>query len=106
MLSGDNLTLLLAFLNCSVSEYMFSTIGTTTGVGTVRWKKFKIEQLFVPRSIDEETAKAIEAQCERIINTTTQQGSSPEEESVLNHLIYQFYGLTDSEIQYIEDQVS
>ena len=60
----------------------------------------------MPRSIDEETAKAIEAQCERIINTTTQQGSSPEEESVLNHLIYQFYGLTDSEIQYIEDQVS
>lgn len=36
MLSGDKLTLLLAFLNCSVSEYMFSTIGTTTGVGTVR----------------------------------------------------------------------
>ena len=105
MLSGDRLILLLAFLNCSVSEYMFSTIGTTTGVGTVRWKKFKIEQLFVPRDIDEETAKAIEAQCERIINITAQQGSSTEEESILNSLIYQFYGLSDSEIHYIEKQV-
>ena len=105
MLSGDNLTVLLAFLNCSVSEYMFSTIGTTTGVGTVRWKKFKIERLFVPRNIDEDTAKAIEAQCERIISITAQQGSSPEEESVLNHLIYRFYGLSDSEIRYIENQV-
>ena len=37
---------------------MFSTIGTTTGVGTVRWKKFKIEQLYVPRIIDDDTAKA------------------------------------------------
>ena len=105
MLSGERLTLLLAFLNCSVSEYMFSTIGTTTGVGTVRWKKFKIEQLYVPRGIDETTAQAIEEQCERTISITAQQGSAPEEERILNSLIYRFYGLSDSEIQYIESQV-
>ena len=105
MLSGERLTLLLAFLNCSVSEYMFSTIGTTTGVGTVRWKKFKIEQLYVPRIIDETTAQAIEEQCERIISITAQQGSAPEEERILNNIIYRFYGLSDSEIQFIESQV-
>jgi hypothetical protein len=105
MLSGERLTLLLAFLNCSVSEYMFSTIGTTTGVGTVRWKKFKIEQLYVPRRIDETTAQAIEEQCERTISITAQQGSAPEEERILNSLIYRCYGLSDSEIQYIESQV-
>ncbi len=105
MLSGDNLILLLAFLNCSVSEFMFSYIGTTTGVGTVRWKKFKIEQLFVPRTIDEITSKAIETQCERVINMTSQHGASPEEERILNNLIYRLYGLTDSEINYIEDRV-
>ena len=105
MLSGEKLILLLAFLNCSVSEYMFSDIGTTTGVGTVRWKKFKIEQLFVPRDINEEIAKSIEAQCERIISITAQHGSAVEEEHILNNLIYQFYGLSDSEIQYIENQV-
>ena len=105
MLSGERLILLLAFLNCSVSEYMFSTIGTTTGVGTVRWKKFKIEQLYVPRIIDETIAQAIEVQCEQIINITAKQGSAPEEERILNSLIYRFYGLSDSEIQYIESQV-
>ena len=105
MLSGERLTLLLAFLNCSVSEYMFSTIGTTTGVGTVRWKKFKIEQLYVPRNIDETMAQAIEEQCERIISITALHGSAPEEERILNSLIYRFYGLSDSEIQYIEGQV-
>ena len=105
MLSGERLIMLLAFLNCSVSEYMFSTIGTTTGVGTVRWKKFKIEQLYVPRDIDETIAQAIEVQCEQIINITAQQGSAPEEERILNSLIYRFYGLSDSEIQYIESQV-
>lgn len=105
MLSGDNLIVLLAFLNCSVSEYMFSTIGTTTGVGTVRWKKFKIEQLYVPRDIDKNIAQAIMDQCERIINITAQKGSAMEEERILNSLIYRFYGLSDSEIQYIERQV-
>ena len=105
MLSGDNLIVLLAFLNCSVSEYMFSTIGTTTGVGTVRWKKFKIEQLYVPRDIDENIAQAIMDQCERIINITAQKGSAMEEERILNSLIYRFYGLSDSEIQYIERRV-
>lgn len=105
MLSGDNLIVLLAFLNCSVSEYMFSTIGTTTGVGTVRWKKFKIEQLYVPRDIDENIAQAIMDQCERIINITAQEGSALDEERILNSLIYRFYGLSNSEIQYIESQV-
>ena len=84
---------------------MFSTIGTTTGVGTVRWKKFKIEQLYVPRDIDENIAQAIMDQCERIINITAQKGSAMEEERILNSLIYRFYGLSDSEIQYIERQV-
>ena len=105
MLSGNKLILLLAFLNCSVSEYMFSTIGTTTGVGTVRWKKFKIEQLYVPCHIDNETAKSIEDQCERIISLTEQQGSAHEEERVLNNLIYRFYALSETEIQYIESHI-
>ena len=47
-MSGKGLIFIVGFLNSSLSEYLFSKIGTTTGVGTVRWKKFKIEQLIVP----------------------------------------------------------
>ena len=47
-MSGKHLAYVVGFLNSSLSEYLFSNIGTTTGVGTVRWKKFKVEQLVVP----------------------------------------------------------
>lgn len=47
-MTGDNLEYLIAFLNSKLSEYYFSQIATTTGVGTVRWLKYKIEQLPVP----------------------------------------------------------
>ena len=49
LMSGKHLAFVVGFLNSSLSEYLFSKIGTTTGVGTVRWKKFKVEQLVVPR---------------------------------------------------------
>lgn len=45
LMVGDNLPLILGFLNSHLSEYYFSTLGTTTGMGTVRWKKYTIEQL-------------------------------------------------------------
>ena len=47
-MTGKHLKYLLFILNSSLSEYLFSKIGTTTGVGTIRWKKFKIENLLVP----------------------------------------------------------
>jgi hypothetical protein len=47
ILTGDHVEYLFAILNSKISEWFFSTIGTTTGVGTVRWKKFTIEQLLV-----------------------------------------------------------
>lgn len=99
MLSGDNLFYLLAFLNCSISEYLFSTIGTTTGVGTVRWKKYKILELPIPEY------DASELQID-LINTCKNAVETREETSVyekrINSIIYQIYGLTEEEIEYVE----
>jgi type II restriction/modification system DNA methylase subunit YeeA len=105
MISGEKLLLLLAFMNSIVSEFIFSTIGTTTGVGTVRWKKFKIEQLFVPKYIPEEIATALEEQCELIIGKVNRHESSAEEENILNNIIYKYLALSDAEIKYIEAHV-
>lgn len=45
MMTGENLNYLLLFLNSSLSEYYFSTFGTTTGVGTLRWKNSNLNNL-------------------------------------------------------------
>ena len=96
MLSGKDLYLLLAFLNCPVSEYMFSKIGTTTGVGTVRWKKFKIEQLFVPSKLNETTKLEIERVCRNIIHGNCN-------ERTINEIIYRVFNLNEDEIEFIEN---
>ena len=46
-MKGADIEFLLCALNSSISEWMFSKVGTTTGVGTVRWKKYTVEQLLV-----------------------------------------------------------
>ncbi len=95
LLTGEILEFLLCFLNSPLSEYLFSKIGTTTGVGTVRWKKFKLEQLCVPRhNIDiqffkEQLAAFLKTGDTTILNS-------------INRRIYTICGLTEEEIEFIE----
>ncbi len=51
---GEYIEFLLTALNSSVSEWLFSKTGTTTGVGTIRWKKYTIEQLIVAKPTTEQ----------------------------------------------------
>ena len=104
MLSGDRLLYLLAFLNCSLSEYIFSTIGTTTGVGTVRWKKYKILELPVPKSIPEELETALVEICSTIVKEKSDGLTSTVKlESDLNTMIFKIYGLSEEEISYLQN---
>ncbi len=45
LMTGEKLKYLLAILNSRLSEWYFNQISTTTGMGTNRWKKYKIEML-------------------------------------------------------------
>ena len=52
LMVGNHLPYLFCVLNSPLSEWFFSKVGTTTGVGTVRWKKFTIQQLLLPNITD------------------------------------------------------
>jgi type I restriction-modification system DNA methylase subunit len=52
LMTGRNLKFLLAILNSSVASWYFNTISTTSGMGTNRWKKYKIEKLPIPEVRD------------------------------------------------------
>lgn len=101
LMVGSSLPFLYSFLNSNLSEYYFSQNGTTTGVGTVRWKKFKIEQIPVPK-IDNE--KAIEFS--NIVNELLYLGEPSnefkEKVSQINTMIYQLFCFDNKEIAYIE----
>lgn len=99
LMVGSDLPYLLCVLNSPLSEWFFSKVGTTTGVGTVRWKKFTIQELLIPH-IDTDSHKIIESLVDRFVkkDITAKQLSSQ-----ANTILYKSVGLTIEEVNYVEN---
>lgn len=103
LMTGEPLKFLLAILNSKVSEWYFNLIGTTTGMGTNRWKKYKIELMPIM-----EPSKSQEADLEKLVNkiiTLKKQDPNTDTthlENQIDQLVYQLYDLSDEEIRIIE----
>ena len=98
LMTGNNLKFLLAILNSKLGEWSFNQIGTRTGMGTNRWKKYTLESLVVKTPTPEEKTQ-IEILVTKIIHEP-----SKENITALDNAIYQLYQLTDEEISFIEAQ--
>ena len=85
---------LICFLNSPLSEYLFSKIGSSTGVGTTRCQSFTLEQLFVPR-IATSTEKEWETLLVRLQNSEIINAD-------INRRIYTLCGLSAEEIVFVE----
>lgn len=95
-MSGEHLVYLLVYLNSPLSAYLFSKLGTTTGAGTLRWKKYKVWKQLVPD---------ISPDDERRINDLYRLYQQTDDESHLKkayHIIYDNVGLSKEEIAFIE----
>jgi hypothetical protein len=99
ILTGEKTEYLFAVLNSCLSEWFFSKIGTTTGVGTVRWKKFAIEQLLVV--IPDNSVLNKFNDLIRFLKRA--QISSADFEYESNHLINLIYNLNKNEIEFINN---
>jgi type II restriction/modification system DNA methylase subunit YeeA len=101
-MTGEKLKYLLAILNSKLSEWYFNQISTTTGMGTNRWKKYKIEMLPIKEPTETE-----ELLLENIVNQIlTAKKSDPKAdttalEAEIDQLVYQLYELTAEEIKII-----
>ena len=105
MSSKVNLLFMLGYLNSRIATYLFSQIGSTSGVGTTRWQAFTMERLFVPLAAPAQQSKiaglvdqilAAKA-ADRAIDTSML-------EAKIDALVYRLYGLTDDEIEVIDNQ--
>ena len=95
-MTGDHLVYLLVYLNSPLSAYLFSKLGTTTGAGTLRWKKYKVEQQLVPDVSPEAEQRIIE------LYRQYQQTNDETHLEEAYHIIYDIVGLSKEEIEYIE----
>jgi len=99
LMVGKDLPYLLCVLNSPVSEWFFSKVGTTTGVGTVRWKKFTIQELLIP-NIPNQIRKQFNLLVDDFVN-----GNLTIKKLYVqaNLILYHVLGLTEEEIQYVEN---
>ena len=98
LMIGKDLPYLLCMLNSPLAEWFFSKVGTTTGVGTVRWKKYTILELLIPRP-SKNTLNTTERLVDDYINSRINKEMLQDK---ANSLIYINVGLNDEEIEYIE----
>ena len=103
LMTGKSLIYLLGYLNSKLSEYLFSKIGTTTGVGTVRWKKFTIEQLLVP-NLDFEEQSYLESVALEIIEAAKHRKETVVLEKKFNTILYKYLDFNEKEKNFIESQ--
>ncbi|GAB1448964.1 TaqI-like C-terminal specificity domain-containing protein [Bacteroidota bacterium] len=103
LMTGEKLKFLLAILNSKVSEWYFNLIGTTTGMGTNRWKKYKIELLPIKIS-SKDQENEIEVLVNQILAIKKQNPSADtaDLEYQIDQLVYQLYELTPEEIKIVE----
>ncbi|WP_310380849.1 Eco57I restriction-modification methylase domain-containing protein [Flavobacterium sp.] len=104
LMTGEKLKFLLAILNSKVSEWYFNLIGTTTGMGTNRWKKYKIELLPIKQP-SEDQEKEIQNLVNQILKSkkSNLQLTTTDLEYKIDQLVYQLYNLTEEEISIIEN---
>ena len=98
-MTGKDLPYLFCILNSPLPEWLFSKVGTTTGVGTVRWKKYTILSLLVPNIKDE-----LRSQFSELVNLLMKGRLSLDEFSAkANRTLNELIGLTEEEIAYVEN---
>jgi adenine-specific DNA-methyltransferase len=98
-LTGKSIYLILSCLNSKLIEWYYDGICPSTGVGTNQWKKFAMEQIPIPILEDE---KPFTILVKKIINNKSLNLNTQDLEIELNEAVYNIYGLTETEINYIK----
>lgn len=100
-MTGKNLKYLLTILNSRIALWYFNQITTTSGMGTSRWKKYKIEQLPIPQISNSEMKPfeiiadyltfIIEPNNQDVFEHASNDIISRFFEDVLNMMVYELY---------------
>ncbi len=103
-ITGNNLKYLLSILNSKVAKWYFNEISTSSGMGTNRWLKYKIELLPIFQPSIEQMG-FIENIVDKLISLKKQDRAADtiELENQIDQLVYQLYGLTEEEIKIVEN---
>jgi hypothetical protein len=103
LMTGEKLKYLLAILNSKVSEWYFNQISTTTGMGTNRWKKYKIEMLPIAVA-NKKQEQGLTVKVNAILKAKAKGADTSNLEREIDDMVYKLYGLTYDEVKTIEPE--
>jgi hypothetical protein len=101
LMTGESLIFLVGYLNSKLSKYCFSKIGTTTGVGTIQWKKFTILQLPVPK-FSPIRKYEYEKLVEQALIMKNDKGGVTSISNKLDNMLYEDFEFSQEEVAFIE----
>jgi hypothetical protein len=91
IMTGENIKYLLSLMNSKLGEWYFNQISTTSGMGTNRWKKYKIEQMRI-KKIPKQKQKLFERMVDYInVSKTNNLLVAHYFEDVLDYMVYELY---------------
>lgn len=102
MMTGESLKYLLAVLNSKAAQWYFEEISTTSGMGTNRWLKYKIEQLPVPVPSPEQEQHLETLVTEILARKKAGQATQPLENEV-DARVMALYDFTETDVQNVLD---
>jgi hypothetical protein len=101
LMIGKNLKFILSILNSTLAQWYFEQISTTSGMGTNRWKKYKIEQFPIKQIPETEQQPFIEL-VDKILADKKAGNDTSALEREIDVLVYDLYELTEDEINIVE----
>ena len=103
MMTGPAVKYLCAVLNSTIATWFMRNTALNSGMGVVRWKKFTVERIPIPRisaSEQQPFIKLLDHILQAKAANPTADASALEAE--VDRLVYQLYGLTTEEIAVVE----
>ena len=105
LMTGDNLKYILSIFNSTLAQWYFEQIATSSGMGTNRWKKYKIEQ-FPIKVVSESMMESFESKVDIILNSKKENISSESVEREIDVMVYHLYELSYEEALIIDSELS
>ena len=104
-MTGKDLKYLLSIFNSKLSKWYFNTISSSSGMGTNRWLKYKIEQLPI-KNISVEEQFPFVCLVDNILNSKKQGKDTTALEDQIDRMVYELYELTEEEMGIVEGKVN
>lgn len=101
LMTGDNLKFILSIFNSKLAQWYFEQIATSSGMGTNRWKKYKIEQ-FPIKETNEVAMQKFEVIVNQILSNKKDNIDTTDLETKIDLMVYKLYELTYDEVLVVE----